>query len=347
MVNPNFEGEKSIILVDGNNLLIRILFAKNKGNNLLTPRELIEACAQIFMHQLTICIKKYSCDRLYVAFDNGGSLRKKSLFNEYKDNRQFQATSGLMAAFNEPNTTLFSELKSSVLQLCNIFNIPVFNEYGIEADDFIGIATEELKKLGKKIVILSNDSDFLQLLTDSNVICSIPYKKMDVTKDTFPSFFSSLSKTSGVSISSGEYLFYKALVGDTSDNINGIDRLGYKTLFKLMEEQLANESSEIISTYMSDTLYYVDLLASRNSTKLEKLVATNIDLIKRNYKLIDLSSNYMSGTSIHLTLKKLLEQYESPNKKEVFLKVKDLFGSGNLEFCVNILFNLKSTYVSL
>ena len=68
MVNPAFSSEKSILLVDGNNLLIRILYAKNKGNNLLTPRELIESCALIFMHQITICTKKYSCSRLYIAF---------------------------------------------------------------------------------------------------------------------------------------------------------------------------------------------------------------------------------------------------------------------------------------
>lgn len=345
MVNPKFVGERSVILVDGNNLLIRILFAKNKGNNLLTPAELIESCAHIFMHQLSICAKKYSCDRMYVTFDNGGSLRKKALFDEYKGNRQFQASSGAMAAFNEPNTTLFAELKQVVLKLCDIFHIPVFTEYGIEADDFIGIACEELKKLGKKIVILSNDSDFLQLLTDSNVVCSIPYRKIDVTKDTFPAFFSDLSKSRGVTISSGEYLFYKALIGDVSDNIDGIDRLGYKTLFKLMNEQLKTESEEVISLYMKDTLAYAELLASRNDSILEKKIAANIDLIRRNYKLIELSSRYITGTVVHLTLKKLTEVQEAPSRREVFNEVKAILGTSNLEFTVNTLFSLKSTYL--
>ena len=345
MVNPKFTGEKSIILVDGNNLLIRILYAANKGNNLLTPRELIEKCAQIFMHQLTITAKKYACDRLYVCFDNGGSLRKKSLMESYKGNRTLQATSGAMAAFNEPNTTLFAELKQTTLGLCSIFRIPVFNEYGIEADDFIGIAVEELKKIGKKIVILSNDSDFLQLLTDSNVICSIPYKKMDVTKDTFPSFFSELSKSKGCTISSSEYIFYKALVGDVSDNIGGIDRLGYKTLFKLMNEQLKLESESDLALYMTDTLAYAELLASRSKTELEKKIAANIDLIRRNYKLIELSSRYITGTTVHLTIKKLLEAYEAPTKMEAFHGVKEILGTSNLEFAVNTLFSLKSTYI--
>lgn len=346
MVNASFSEEKNIILVDGNNLLMRILFAKNKGNNLLTPQELVAACSQIFMYQLTACVKKYACDRLYIAFDNGGSLRKKALFNEYKGNREFQATSGLNAAFNEINTTLFAELKQTIIKLCDIFHLSVFNEYGIEADDYIGIACEELKKLGKKIIILSNDSDFLQLLIDSNVVCSIPYKKTDVTKDTFPAFFSSLTKTSGVTISSREYLFYKSLVGDSSDNINGIKGLGFKTLFKLMEEQFKIESTDAITTYMSDTLSYVDLILSRPiTTKLEKLVSNNSDLIRRNYKLIELSSRVITGNTIHLTLKKLMECHKAPNKKEVFLQVKELFGRNTLEFSVNTLFNLKSTYI--
>ena len=332
-------------MVDGNNLLLRILYAKNKGSSLQTPAELIQDCAMIFIHQIVLCVRKYSCDRIYIMFDNGGSLRKKALFEEYKQNREFQSTTGSLAAFNDPATDLFCNLKSKVLSLCNIFNLSVIHEYGIEADDIIGIAVEEMCKLGKQVVLLSNDSDFLQLLSMGSVVCSIPYKKLDVTSDMFPKFFSECSKSKGVTISASEYVFYKSLVGDATDNIDGLKGIGYKTLFKLMNEQLALETSINIAIYMNDGLEYARLLAKNNTTKLEKLINNNLDLIIRNYKLVELSSRFASTHTIQLTLKKLLEVPELPSKKEIIKKFQELFpGNGHLDFLLTTLFALKNIY---
>lgn len=345
MVSPKFLDTKSVLLVDGNNLLLRILFSKNKGGSLQTSSELIQDCAMIFMHQIVTQVRKYSCDRVYVAFDCGGSLRKKSIFDEYKKNREFQATTGTSAAFNDPDTTLFVELKSKTIKLCQIFNLPVFHEYGIEADDMIGLAVEELAKLGKNIVVLSNDSDFLQLLNYGNVVCSIPYKKMDVSKDEFTSFFSECSKSKGVMISCSEYLFYKTIVGDTSDNIDGIRGIGYKTLHKLMEEQLKTDSQEARDLYMRDPLEYVNYLAKNNATKLEKAVATELEKVHRNFKLIELSSRFASTHTMQLTLKKLQEVYPAPSKKTAMHEFHQLFpGSPHIEFIFNTLFALKHVY---
>ena len=345
MVTPKFLDTKSVLLVDGNNLLLRILFSKNRGSSLQTPAELIQDCAMIFMHQIVVQVRKYSCDRVYVAFDCGGSLRKKAIFDEYKQNREFQATTGTSAAFNDPTTNLFVELKDKTIKLCRIFNLPVFHEYGIEADDMIGLAVEELVKLGKTVVVLSNDSDFLQLLNYGNVVCSIPYKKADITKDEFPAYFAEGSKSRGVTIACSEYIFYKTIVGDTSDNIDGIKGIGYKTLHKLMEEQLTNESQEVRDLYMRDTMAYVSHLAKSNATKLEKLVAANLDKVLRNYKLIELSSKFASPHTIQLTLKKLMEVSEAPNKKGAMKEFHALFsGTPHIEFIFNTLFALRNVY---
>jgi DNA polymerase-1 len=345
MVTPKFMDTKSVLLVDGNNLLLRILFSKNKGGTLLSQPEIIQDCAMIFIHQIVTQVRKYSCDRVYVAFDRGGSLRKKAIFEEYKKNRENQATTGYSAAFGDPDTSLFVELKTKTIQLCSMFSLPVFHEYGIEADDMIGVATEELAKLGKTVVILSNDSDFLQLVNYGNVVCAIPYKKADVTKDNFTEYFSECSKSKGVMLSASEYIFYKTIVGDTSDNIDGIKGLGYKRLHKLMEEQLKIESQETRDLYMRDTLAYVEHLANSNTTTLEKLVASNLDLIIRNYKLIELSSKYASPSTVGLTLKKLLEVPEAPSKKEAIKNFHQIFpGSPHIEFILNTVFSFRNLY---
>lgn len=348
MVTPKFLDTRNVLLVDGNNLLLRILYSKSKGSSLLTPSELIRDCAMIFIHQVVTHVKKYSCERIYVAFDCGGSLRKKSIFEEYKKNREYQATTGYSAAFNDPSTSLFSELKEKTVALCRAFNLPVFVEYGVEADDMIGVATAELTKLGKTVIVLSNDSDFLQLLNYGSVVCCIPYKKADITKDNFTDFFSNCSKSTGVKIACSEYLFYKSLVGDSSDNIDGIPRLGYKTLHKLMEKQLETELQETRDLYMNDTLNYVLHLSEANTTKLEKLVHEHLATVLRNYKLIDLSEKFVSSSVIRLTLKKLLEVYEAPSKKDVLKHFNILFpDSQGMEFVMNSVFSLRSVYRKL
>ena len=148
-----------------------------------------------------------------------------------------------------------------------------------------------------------------------------------------------------MSIFSYEYLFYKVLVGDTSDNIDGIKGIGYKTLNKLMKEQIPTETLATVNLYMADGLDYAKLLATRNTTKLEQLIHDNLDLIIRNYKLIELSERYISPKTVSMTLKKIMEVPETPDRKKLIGEFHKLFsGVPATEFLLNTLFSLKSIY---
>ena len=111
-----------------------------------------------------------------------------------------------------------------------------------------------------------------------------------------------------------------------------------------MKEQLPTETLTTINLYMADGLDYAKLLATRNTTKLEQLVHDNLDLIIRNYKLIELSERYISPNTISLTLKKLMEVPEIPDRKNVIVGFNKLFNSSGTEFILNTLFSLKSVY---
>lgn len=350
MVSPKFLNTKNVLIVDAYNLLLRVLFSKNKGSTVISEPELIQECAEIFIKQIVICVKKYSCERVYVGFDNGGSIRKKSIFEAYKQNRPNSGTNyGQVSPFNNSNNDLFQSLKIATIRLCQLFNLTIFNEYGIEADDFIGIATKELTNIGKQVIILSNDSDFLQLVRIPSVICSIPYNQSNVSLDNFTEYFSKLPKSRGITISSYEYLFYKTIVGDATDNINGIKGIGFKTLNKLMKDQLPLENKAIYDLYINNNLDYIKLLSSRNSTKLEKLIHENIDLIERNYKLIELSDRTITANTVSLTLKKLMESHEAPDKKEVIKEFKQIFplATNYTEFILNSFFSLRHIYTEV
>jgi 5'-3' exonuclease len=195
------------LLVDGSNLLVRLLYARQKGSNLLTETELISSVADMFIHQLGIQVKNFNCSSLYIIFDIGGSHRKQALFADYKGNRELKPVAGALIDTKDFLFSVYGKLRDSVVELCRAFNLPVFMETGIEADDIIGIMAEQLNSLGKHSVILSNDTDFLQMVASSSISCYVPYKKTLVTNKNFPEYFDEMKS---VKIHPAEYLFYKA-----------------------------------------------------------------------------------------------------------------------------------------
>lgn len=343
MVSQNLKSQSPVLLVDGSNLLMRVFHARQAGGAVLSEPELIESSAMIFMSQLVHYIGKYEASAVYIGFDKGGSLRRKRFFSEYKANREFQASA--LSSLNENTQELlpiYTTLRDKTVELCRSFNLPVFMEFGIEADDFIGIAVEQLTMLGKHSIILSNDSDFLQLLSTPSVTCVIPYKKREVTIYNFASYF---EEVKGISISSREYILYKAIVGDKSDNINGIKGIGFKTLHKYFEESLSNDP--IATTlYLEDPLLFLDTLAQRSSTKFEKKIGENLDLIKRNYKLIDLTSAEISSYTIKTTVNLLANKPDKPKRMKILQEYVDIFNvSANLTFIQDTLRHLDVLYV--
>ncbi len=354
MVNASLARTGPAVLVDGTNLLLRVVHSRFRDNSLLSERELAESCALIFLKLLTNEVKKYAASRLYLFFDSGGSSRKTSILSSYKTNRKVVASVsvGIMTPSYD-SSDIFANLlllsKELTLSLCRQFNLSIFMEPGIEADDAIGIVVEELAKLGKQVVVISNDSDFFQLLVYPSVICYVPYKSSEVTKNNFTQFFSSLSKSKGITIHPNEYLAYKAIVGDLSDNISGIPRIGYKTLNKKLSAQLESESSELVSLYLHDSLEYFKRISDRNTTEFDKLINANISLLIRNYSLIDLSSKSVSSHTCILAIKKLGEVYSKPSKLSLMTSLKPILSFhwesiSPISFINNTLFSFSSIY---
>lgn len=313
---------------------------------MLTTLELREVCCNIFLHQLGIYTKKYNCNRLYVAFDLGGSIRKRAIFSEYKANRTHTVTltegisddsSGLDKDFTE-----YLELRDSVVQFLRGFNIPVYMEAGIEADDMIGIAAEMLENMNQNVIILSNDTDFLQLLVNSSVTLVMPIKKTDITNRNFNEFFLGYKK---VSILPREYVFYKAVIGDKTDNIDGIKGIAYKKLNTLLENYLASDTTAS-TEYSKDFTRFLDYIETCTTQhKLVDLLKLNLITIRRNLKLISLSTDYMSGQAVKTTAAILKEVPERPQESSLIKLYVDLFRKApSLIMISDVLFSLRSVW---
>jgi DNA polymerase-1 len=331
------------LLVDGSNLLVRLLYARQAGSNLLTESELISSVSDMFVHQLGLQAKNFNCSSLYIIFDIGGSHRKQALFADYKGNRELAPIAGAQLDTKDYLFSVYGKLRDSVVELCRAFNLPVYMETGIEADDIIGLMAEQLNSLGKHSVILSNDTDFLQMVASPSISCYVPYKKMIVTNKNFPDHFEDMK---GVKIHPSEYLFYKALVGDKGDNIPGINRVGYKTLHKLKEAYFSTDQT-YLDLYDKDPISFINTVSSINSTdKFINLIKDNHDLILRNYKLIDLSSVYASAYTQNQALKFLSSNtLNKPTYQEIVSKYTGIFKSRpNFEFVVENLSRLSKCF---
>ena len=331
------------LLIDASNLLLRLLYVRQKGSNLLTESELLSSVADMFVHQLGLQAKNFNASSCYVIFDIGGSLRKQALYSEYKANRELAPIAGAQMDTKDYLFSVYGKLRDSVVELCRAFNLPVYMETGIEADDIIGLMAEQLNSLGKHAVILSNDTDFLQLVANPSISCYVPYKKTLVNNKNFPDYFNDMKD---VKIHPTEYLFYKALVGDKGDNIPGINRIGYKTLHKLKEAYFTVDQT-YLDLYDKDPISFINTVSSISSTdKFISLIRENQDLILRNYKLIDLSSTYSSAYTLNQSLKFLSSNTLSkPTFQEINTKYKDIFKSvPKFEFIVETLGKLSKCF---
>lgn len=349
VVSQRFIDSHPYLLVDGSNLLMRLLYVKQKESTLYTEPELIAYTADWFIQQISKTVKDNCCSGVLVAMDLGGSIRKHALYSEYKANRKMAAMSpGLGDDRSNFLKELYPKLRQKVVELCRLYNIPTFFESGIEADDILGLLAEALNSSGQDCIILSNDTDFLQLCAFPKISCIIPYKKAVVDMHTFPAYFEGSNKNyTGVKIHACEYIFYKSVCGDKGDNIFGINGVGYKTLHKKKEAYFTTYPA-MATLFTNDQMQFLDACNTMpNNHEFEKMIHEHYDMIKLNYKLIDLTSKYASATLIHESYKILRQVRDpKPDKMTVIKGFNSMFGiSPNVMTVVSSLTGLKAIYL--
>ena len=125
---------------------------------------------------------------------------------------------------------------------------------------------------------MSTDKDFLQLVSENNTVWS-PVKKFIYDNDRIKNEFGLLASN---------FILYKILNGDKSDNINGVPGVGLKTIIKNIPE-VADREIPIIEL--------MDLIEkNKNKNKFFEKMSNNYSLIKRNYLLMQLLKVDISNT---------------------------------------------------
>lgn len=205
---------KTLVLLDGNALIHRSYHAlppmTTKGG------ESVNAVYG-FTTTLFSVLEKFKPDYIAASFDLPGGTFRDELYSEYKATRQ--------AAPDD----LYAQIPR-VKELVQAFNIPIYEQAGFEADDCVGTLARQAEEEGVNVVIVTGDTDTLQLVTDKVKVFTL----RKGIKDMVLLGPDEVKEKYGFG---AEHLIdYKGLRGDSSDNIPGVKGVGEKTATDLIQE---------------------------------------------------------------------------------------------------------------
>ena len=209
--------KKTLVLVDGHALAFRSYYALERTGMKTSEKQPTWAVYGFFKAIFDILKNpEIKPDSVAVAFDVGRQTFRVEHFADYKANR----------------ATMPDELRSQIgliIEGLKAFNIPIYTKEGFEADDVIGTIATKAAELGHRTLILTGDQDAFQLIDEQGdcIRVLIPSKGELVEYDCQKVYDKLLVYPSQI-------IDYKALRGDTSDNIPGIKGIGEKTAQKLL-----------------------------------------------------------------------------------------------------------------
>lgn len=207
------KGEKRLVVIDGNHLIHRAFYAIQ--NPLKTSSGEQTNAIYGFASMLLNIIEAEEPDYIAVTFDEHAPTFRHEKYEEYKATR--------VKAPDE----LYAQIPR-IREMVKRFNMPAFSKEGYEADDMMGTLAKKAQKEGIDTFIVTGDMDMLQMIND-NIHVVFPHKGY---KDPIVYDAEKVHKKYG--IHPDQVVDYKALVGDSSDNIKGVDGIGPKGAEQLL-----------------------------------------------------------------------------------------------------------------
>mgnify|MGYP003701343667 CR=1 FL=1 len=206
-----------------------------------------------FTATLLKLLKDKKPQALAVIFDSRGPGRRHQIYPEYKANRG-------------PMDEALAAQQEAIRQVVKYLGVFSLEKDGVEADDLIAVAARRFAAEERQVVIVSSDKDFYQLLND-NISMYDPDPKKDsaLTKEAFRERFG---------LEPQSFLDMQALMGDSSDNIPGVPKVGEKTAQKLIArygslDNIYENLAEVTPEKLRD-----NLAANRESAYLSRELAS-------------------------------------------------------------------------
>ena len=244
---------KKLAIIDGKSVFYRGYYAMpNLSTSDGTPTGGVFGFVSLSIE----LIKKLKPDYVAVAWDKKGTniQKRKDIYPDYKAGRK-------------PAPPDFYEQIPILHELLNAFGWPLYEIDGYEADDIMATFSREASEKGISTDLITSDLDALQALGPNVQVYALKNGLSNLEKFDVKSF----EEKYGIKVN--QFLDYKSLVGDSSDNIPGVAGIGKKTAAMLLEEygtleNIYNNLNNIKPTIAKK------LEANKNNAFMSKKVAT-------------------------------------------------------------------------
>jgi len=283
----------SVLIIDGLNAFLRAFTMINHIN----PDGHHIGALTGFLKSIGYAIKMLNPTKVVIVFDGvGGSNARRNLFPDYKANRNANRMTNysIFQSKEEETESINNQMQRLILYL-KCLPVSVVSIEGLEADDIIGYLTHKLENFSetKEINIMSADQDFLQLVSEKTSVYSPTKKRIFKPKDVLAEY----------GVSATNYINYKILLGDKSDNVPGVSGLGPVKLVKLFPE-LTGENKVTLESMITKSAELI------NENKLYLSVVERRHQLFINQQLMNLEGDFLSPDNRLLVKQAFSDSYE-------------------------------------
>ena len=248
-------------------------------------------------------LKDENPDYLACAFDSKEKTFRHEKFPQYKANRP----------------TMPQELQDQLPHLWEILEVmklPVLKKPGVEADDIIGTLVISAEKEGLDSYIVSGDKDFMQLINDHIFLYAPGNRKMPE-----PIIYTSEKVVEKWGVKPEKIIDLFGLMGDSSDNVPGVEGVGEKTAIKLINAYDSLEGALENADKVNNKRAQKGLQFGKENAILSKELVTILTEVELDSKVIDFKRVDMDSDGIRkkfneLEFHALLKQIDSSKKTE-------------------------------
>ena len=206
----NEAARPTLLLIDGSSYIFR---AYHAIPHLSTRKGVPTNAVYGFTTMLLKALREADPTHLAMVFDLNGSVHRTTIDPNYKATR------------SSPPDDLKPQF-SLVRDVVRALAVPLLEISGVEADDIIATLAQKAKAEGFKVVIITGDKDFMQLVDDDVVLYDSMRDKWTGSKEVVEK----------LGVEPRQVVDYMALLGDAIDNVPGVPGVGPKTASQLIQQ---------------------------------------------------------------------------------------------------------------
>lgn len=306
-IEEDQELNSRILLTDGLNTFLRG-FAMNPTLN--DDGEHVGGIVA-FLQSVGAAVRKFNPTRCVIVFDGkGGSARRKNIYEGYKEGRAPKGQKRYNRTYEHHQDNAEQDMKRQLGRLGSYMKaLPVTTlmvDY-VEADDVIAYVCDELYEgTESDKIIMSTDKDFFQLVRPGTRLYR-PTKKKEYTS-------AEIYEEYGVPVHN--FTAYRAMLGDSSDNIPGVDQVGEKRFLDKFGDAARSENR----LKPADLVEYAQE-RSDESTIYERVAGAE-DVLERNFALMELADGVDISASVKSQIRDAMDQ---PPQEMSYTKFRTLY----------------------